>query len=322
MRRVCRVSCLVAATLWLGTVVGRAQELGAEISADGRILAPDALWALPQCTPPGIFADQPCLPPPAPNTFTNFVEQIFNDQVTAGCGVDGQGKLLYCPNSPVTRKQMAVFLEVAMRGTAVWTPGIPKGGIMMWSGTIAAIPAGWGLCDGGWYDPTDPSPGQPGQTTSDATHTVPTPDLTDRFILSVTSSLEDPGSTGGANSITLSAANLPSHSHSGSTGGASADHTHSGSTSTSSHQHNIFGGPWGIVVDSGSPGQTWGGSNVAMSNGVAQAWQTDNLGHEHYFTTGGVSADHNHSFTTDSTGSGTAVDTRPSFFKLAYIMKL
>lgn len=49
--------------------------------------------------------------------------------------------------------------------------GMPTGGIIMWSGTIASIPAGWSLCDG--------SNG--------------TPDLTDKFIISVASAAENPG---------------------------------------------------------------------------------------------------------------------------------
>lgn len=48
---------------------------------------------------------------------------------------------------------------------------VPQGGIMMWSGTIASIPVGWALCDGA----------------------NGTPDLTDKFIISVTSALENPG---------------------------------------------------------------------------------------------------------------------------------
>jgi hypothetical protein len=48
---------------------------------------------------------------------------------------------------------------------------MPSGGIIMWSGTIASIPVGWALCDGA----------------------NGTPDLTDKFILSVTSSAENPG---------------------------------------------------------------------------------------------------------------------------------
>lgn len=48
---------------------------------------------------------------------------------------------------------------------------IPQGGIIMWSGTNASIPAGWALCNG--------SNG--------------TPDLTDKFVISVASAAENPG---------------------------------------------------------------------------------------------------------------------------------
>ena len=48
---------------------------------------------------------------------------------------------------------------------------MPAGGIIMWSGTIASIPAGWALCDGA----------------------SGTPDLTDKFVISVASSAENPG---------------------------------------------------------------------------------------------------------------------------------
>lgn len=58
--------------------------------------------------------------------------------------------------------------------------GTPSGFIGMWSGTIASIPSGWALCDG--------SSG--------------TPDLTDKFIVSVSNSVENPGlSTQGANVV-------------------------------------------------------------------------------------------------------------------------
>ncbi len=49
--------------------------------------------------------------------------------------------------------------------------GMPAGGIIMWSGTIASIPAGWALCNGA----------------------NGTPDLTDKFIISVASAAENPG---------------------------------------------------------------------------------------------------------------------------------
>jgi hypothetical protein len=57
--------------------------------------------------------------------------------------------------------------------TGLQTPNsnVPAGGIIMWSGTIASIPVGWALCNGA----------------------NGTPDLTDKFIISVASSAENPG---------------------------------------------------------------------------------------------------------------------------------
>jgi uncharacterized repeat protein (TIGR03803 family) len=54
----------------------------------------------PVCT--GLFGDVPC-----PGTFTSWVEQLYNENITGGCQT---GPLLYCPGSSVTRGQMAVFL--------------------------------------------------------------------------------------------------------------------------------------------------------------------------------------------------------------------
>jgi hypothetical protein len=308
---------LSLSVLLLVSSVGSAQndlEQSAAKASDGKILAPGALWELPQCTPPGIFADQPCLPPPAQNTFTNFVEQIFNDQISAGCGVDGGGHLLYCPNSPVTRKQMAVFLEQAMRGTAVWTPGIPKGGIIMWSGATAMMPSGWGFCDGNYYDPDDPSAGQVGQPSPDATHTVQTPNLTDRFILSVATAAETPGGTGGTHSYVLTEATLPAHTHTATTGVESADHSHSGSTSYGGlHYHSYTAPGW----DTRNYNSGWGGYSTTYTTNTSQDGY-----HSHSFSTTGASASHTHSLTTNSTGGGAAIDNRPAYFTLAFIMRL
>jgi hypothetical protein len=60
----------------------------------------------PSYVPPpcaGIFSDVACTPTPA--FAVNWIEQLYNDGITGGCGVG-----IYCPNSPVTRGQMAVFL--------------------------------------------------------------------------------------------------------------------------------------------------------------------------------------------------------------------
>ena len=54
----------------------------------------------PSCS--GIFADVTC-----PSQFANWVEDLYNRQITAGCSTS---PLLYCPTNPNTRQQMAVFL--------------------------------------------------------------------------------------------------------------------------------------------------------------------------------------------------------------------
>jgi plastocyanin len=69
----------------------------------------------PAYVPPacqGIFADVPC-----PSQFADWIEQLFNEGITGGCGGNN-----YCPNAPVTRGQMAVFL---LRTFAPLTPPVP-----------------------------------------------------------------------------------------------------------------------------------------------------------------------------------------------------
>ena len=56
----------------------------------------------PQCTPPGVFADVPCTPGVG---FPDWIEQLAAEAITSGCGGDN-----YCPLSPNTRGQMAVFI--------------------------------------------------------------------------------------------------------------------------------------------------------------------------------------------------------------------
>ncbi len=64
----------------------------------------------PDCT--GIFADVPC-----PGPFTNWIEQLSAENVTAGCGGGN-----YCPDNAVTRAQMAVFLLKTLLGSAYVPP--------------------------------------------------------------------------------------------------------------------------------------------------------------------------------------------------------
>lgn len=65
-----------------------------------------------------------------------------------------------------------------------------SGIIVMWSGAINKIPTGWLLCDG----------------------TNGTPDLRNRFIVGAGTDYSV-GNTGGTNTVTLTTAQMPSHTH-------------------------------------------------------------------------------------------------------------
>ncbi len=81
--------------------------------AEGAAPTPDNPYTPPACVPGVPFADVTCT-----TGFDPWIEQFGADGITAGCG---GGK--YCPGTPVTRDQMAVFVEKAMHGTGTWSPG-------------------------------------------------------------------------------------------------------------------------------------------------------------------------------------------------------
>jgi hypothetical protein len=59
----------------------------------------------PTPSPSGMFADVP-----PGHSFKAFIEEFYNDGITAGCTTS---PLMYCPDNPVTRGQMAVFIARA-----------------------------------------------------------------------------------------------------------------------------------------------------------------------------------------------------------------
>lgn len=207
----------------------------------------------------------------------------------------------------------------------------PIGGIVMWSGTLAAIPTGWALCDG---------------TTQNS---VATPDLRDRFVIG-TANATNPGTTGGASSLSLAEANLPSHTHGAGTIGDGHSHTfsgtnthshgdgdleagsHSHSLSSTSHAHSISyglstvylpvsGSQTSVVTSIGSGGNSanTGSQSVGSSTGSQTATVNGDTSSA-TITVSGTTGTANLSGTSGSTGSGTAFDNRPAFFALAFIM--
>jgi microcystin-dependent protein len=160
---------------------------------------------------------------------------------------------------------------VSFNGTAdITIPTVPSGGIIMWSGAIANIPSGWFLCDGA----------------------NGTPDLRNRFVVGAGSTYT-PGNTGGADTVTLTTAQIPSHTH-----------TFSGTTNTAgNHNHEYY--------SSGVSGSNpW--PDVDSSSGAAPTAHPTSF-----------AGDHSHTFsgTTAATGGGGSHENRPPYYALAYIMK-
>jgi microcystin-dependent protein len=197
---------------------------------------------------------------------------------------------------------------------------VPVGGVIKWSGAINAIPANWALCDG-----------QNG-----------TPDLRGRFIVGAGSSYSV-GATGGAETITLSTAQLPVHSHdAGSlTAASNGAHTHSvsGSTSGVTLQATVAfprlrGGSGQLIQAVSSNGMGVGiSSNISPTVSYDGNSSTGNDGqrvsldasHGHTFSgTAGSAGAHTHSLTgsTASAGSGSAHENRPPYYALAFIMRV
>ena len=135
-----------------------------------------------------------------------------------------------------------------------------QGFIVMWSGSVANIPTGYLLCDG--------SNG--------------TPDLRDRFIVGAGSAY-NPDDSGGNDNVTLSVAQLPSHSH----GVTDPGHTHTYTVRL---------------------------SNARVDNDEGhQRTDTPNTTNTTNSNTTGISI--------DNTGGGQAVDIRPKYYALCFIMK-
>jgi len=109
-------------------------------------------YAPPACT--GVFGDVPC-----PSLFADWIEQLAHEGITAGCGGGN-----YCPSTPVTRAQMAVFLLKVEHGpgyvppacTGVFTDVTCPSLFADWIEQLAAEGITGG-CGGGNYCPNNPN---------------------------------------------------------------------------------------------------------------------------------------------------------------------
>jgi hypothetical protein len=182
-------------------------------------------------------------------------------------------------------------LTVTENGLAINAAvGVPSGFIGMWSGGTEQIPAGWLLCDG-----------ENG-----------TPDLRDRFIVGAGTTYAV-GDTGGAASVT------PAGSISNTTAGGTVANTTITTATMPNHYHTISGGNNNYFAARGYGG----GGNYGMTN-----INEPNITNSTYVGinwSGGGDGAHNHGFTGTSHGhtfTGAALENRPPYYALAYIMKV
>ena len=187
------------------------------------------------------------------------------------------------------------------------SPGdtFPVGTVLQFGGSSA--PSGWQLCDGTALS-------RAGQANlfaviattfgvGDGSTTFNVPDLRDRVPVGV-SGTKALGSTGGAATVALALAELPSHNHGGVTGSTTPGN--SGAESANhSHSYNAAGA--NTSVQSGG-GATVAGPRSTISTG------TESASHVH------ASANHNHSI--PSAGSGTAHNNLQPYVAVNHIIKL
>ncbi|MFA5859843.1 MAG: hypothetical protein WC955_12345 [Elusimicrobiota bacterium] len=198
-------------------------------------------------------------------------DSVMTEQVR----VDSDGNVGIGVTNPGKALDVSGEVRSTVNGTEFYM--VPKGSIIMWSGSIESLPSGWGLCDG----------------------SQDTPDLRNRFILSVSGAAEQPGLTGGATYFTLtSTSQLPAHNH-------------TATTSTDGlHGHTVS-----EATTTGLGRDVFTDASIT-SDGGSYAWRT---GSEPLIHTNGS---HTHTLTVNNTGTSAPVDFMPIYYKLAFIMKL
>jgi hypothetical protein len=212
------------------------------------------------------------------NTFGNGIR--INGNKTIQLGADSPGREVSAGQIGYGTHSFGNSLDIVGAGTTsgarkiqMWAEGgmqingpvtatsyagygaVPLGGIIMWSGAINTIPAGWALCNG--------------QTVNGRT----TPNLQDRFVIGAGSGY-GVGAAGGNAFITLSVSQLPPHSH----------------NLWDAYFAEYQNGNWGYAGSRGG-------------------YDTDNQPFSRYIST-------------ENTGSGAAIDIRPPYYALAFIMRV
>jgi microcystin-dependent protein len=162
--------------------------------------------------------------------------------------------------------------------------------IVEWGGTLANIPAGWKLCDG----------------------TNGTPDLRDKFIVGAGLNYAI-GATGGANTVALTEAQMPWHTHGVSDPGHAHgvyDPGHSHYVNDPGHKHSgLVGTGNGTGYAAAQPNGLNIGDMSIVGTGIWLSGSATNIGI--YGSATGIGIQY--------AGGGQAHENRPPYYALAYI---
>lgn len=185
----------------------------------------------------------------------------------------------------IRKDEVQALIDAAISASMV-------GKIVLWSGTIVSIPSGWHLCDG----------------------TNGTPNLVNVFVLGAGTGVSV-GASGGTTSVNTGAAG--DHAHNGNTGIVSLttaqipSHTHAVSVGDPTHTHNA-------LLINGAGGSAAGPGAVPYGVTVVAAAST---GITVQVSVAGGDGGHQHTIVSSGTHIHT-VSVIPPYYALAYIMKL
>ena len=234
------------------------------------------------------------------------------------------------PSSPTDGQVFDNWIYSSSKGAWQSKPveiSLPAGIITQYAGTTA--PTGYLMCQGqavsrSTYAALFTALGTT-YGTGDGSTTFNLPDLQGRVPVGKNGSgtFASLNTKGGAETHTLTEAQMPSHTHTASTNTTGA-HTHSGSTSTNgSHTHNVYQEYGGIGDSNMYPGNGYKAQFANWNAGTkyVTSWPVHYSGdHSHSFTTGS-SGDHSHTVTVNSTGSGAAHNILQPYIVVNYIIK-
>lgn len=194
------------------------------------------------------------------------------------------------------RAHAAIIKQVSNSIAPAISAAIPAGVILMWSGAVGAIPAGWRLCDGGGG----------------------TPDLRNRFVVGAGSSYAV-GASGGLDTVTLSWNEMPVHTH------GVNDPTHAHSVYDPGHNHGVNDpGHNHTVTTANSGGSAPAQINSSFTSGAYANMGTQGSGTGIWLNPAATSIGIYGAATgisNQNAGSGQAHENRPPYYALCYIMK-